>query len=198
MRARRRLAYASICSSVASIRSVTLMATRTPLIGFCRAVLLEHVEEGDPLVVVVVLGRVAARRVEEDGLVGEPPVAVARAADAAHAAAAARVEGREGEARLLERGRLSGARRADDHVPGQRVERAAAAGGSGRLCRSACRPCCICAWSSRISARRSGRALSACCSACLSRSRSSARAFSGRAKATRRRSSRRRGGRPGP
>jgi hypothetical protein len=53
------------------------------------AVFLELLEERDPLVAVVGLGRVAAGGVEEDRLVREPPVAVARAADAADAAAVA-------------------------------------------------------------------------------------------------------------
>ncbi len=86
-----------------------------------RAVALEHVEEGEPLLVVVLGGRVATGGVEEDGLVGEPPVAVARAADAL--APTRGVEEREVEPRGLERGGLAGARGADDHVPGQRVER---------------------------------------------------------------------------
>jgi hypothetical protein len=48
----------------------------------------QHVEEREPLLGVLGLGRVAPRRVEQDRAVGEPPVAVARAADAAHAARA--------------------------------------------------------------------------------------------------------------
>ena len=95
--------------------------------GFARTVPLERVEEGDPLVVVVRLGRVAAGGVEEDRLVREPPVAVARAPDAAHPAAAAGVDERKGQARLAQRGRLPRTRGADDHVPGEAIERAAAA-----------------------------------------------------------------------
>ena len=90
-----------------------------------RAVLREEAQERQPLLVVVGLDRVAAGRVEEDAFVGEPPVAVARAADAAYAAAAGVEEG-EDETGVLERRRLAGARRADDDVPGQRVERARA------------------------------------------------------------------------
>ena len=76
------------------------------------AVLEQRLEERHPLVVIVRLGGVAARGVEEDGLVGEPPVAVARAAHAAHAAAL-RIEVRELEAGVAQRGGLAGAGRAD-------------------------------------------------------------------------------------
>ena len=98
-----------------------LTATMAPLIGFCLRACLEHVEEGHPLVAVVGLGGVAAGGVEEDALVGEPPVAVARAADAAHARRRC-AHVREDEAGLLERRRLARAGRADDHVPGKLVE----------------------------------------------------------------------------
>src|SRR5262249_57695756 len=65
---------------------------------------------------------VAPRRVEEDRLVGEPPVAVARAADTPHRFAAETIREREPQPRVDERGRLAGARRADEDVPGQVVE----------------------------------------------------------------------------
>ena len=83
--------------------------------GLAAPVLLEQLEERDPLVVVVLLCREAAGGVEEDRLVGEPPIAVAGTADAAHAAPAARVLVREHQARALERGGLARAGRADDH-----------------------------------------------------------------------------------
>src|SRR6185503_531097 len=87
--------------------------------------LLEQAEEADPLLAVVDLRRVAAGGVEEDALVGEPPVAVARAADAADALLALARVG-EVEARLLEGRGLARAGRPDDHVPWQLVERALA------------------------------------------------------------------------
>ena len=65
--------------------------------------LLEELEEALPGgrvdVPVALLGGVPAGRVEEDGLVGEPPVAVARAADAADRLAAETVGEREAQAR---------------------------------------------------------------------------------------------------
>ena len=79
-----------------------------------------------------------------------------------------RAEEREDQARVLERRGLAGAGRADDHVPGERVERR-------RRRRflppsfevlSAAMPRCTCFCSSWISARRSGRALSACWAPC--------------------------------
>src|SRR5205814_874216 len=73
--------------------------------------------------VVVLLGRVSTGGVEQDRFVGEPPVAVARAADAANAAAA-RIEEGKLEPGVLERGGLPGAGGPDDDVPGERIERA--------------------------------------------------------------------------
>ena len=59
----------------------------TPLIGRRRAVLAQEREELRPRRAVGtrlgVLRRVAAGGIEQHGLIGEPPVAVARAADAA-------------------------------------------------------------------------------------------------------------------
>ncbi|MEI2809120.1 MAG: hypothetical protein V9F00_02585 [Nocardioides sp.] len=49
-------------------------------------------------------------------------LAVARAADALHAAAGLRAHVGEGDARVAQRRGLARAGRADDHVPGQRVE----------------------------------------------------------------------------
>ena len=60
--------------------------------GTARARLLEELEEALPRaridVPVAFLGRVPAGRVDEDGLVGEPPVAVAGAAHASNRLAA--------------------------------------------------------------------------------------------------------------
>src|SRR5690606_10744661 len=82
---------------------------------------LDEVEEGEPLVAVFVLAGPATRGVEDHALARHPPVAVARAAEAAHATARRR-QVRELEARVAQRGALSAAGRADDRVPGQRVE----------------------------------------------------------------------------
>ena len=72
------------------------------------------------------LGRVAAGGVDEHGLVGEPPVAIARAADAANAGATHLLGQRKSEPGVEQRRGLAGARRADEDVPGQLVEKGAA------------------------------------------------------------------------
>jgi hypothetical protein len=116
MRARSFLPVASICCSLASMIG-DVDGDDDAVERLLDAILEELLEERHPLVVVVGLGGVAARRVEEDGLVGEPPVAVARAADAADAAAAG-IEVGEDEAGVAERRGLAGAGRADHRVPG--------------------------------------------------------------------------------
>ena len=75
---------------------------------------------------VAVLRGVAAGGVDQHGFVGEPPVAVARAAHAADRARAELVGQRERQARIDQRGGLAGAGRADEDVPGQVVEVVAA------------------------------------------------------------------------
>ena len=85
---------------------------------------------------VAVLRRVAAGGVEQHRLVGEPPVAVARAADALHRRLARFAE-RKAQPGVDQRGGLARARRADEHVPGQLVEvRPLAAGALKRALRS--------------------------------------------------------------
>ena len=74
-----------------------------------------------------VLGEIAARGVEEDRLVGEPPVAVARAADALQRIAAGFLFERKVQAGVDERRRLSRTGCADDRVPRQVVEAVPAA-----------------------------------------------------------------------
>src|SRR6185312_6254910 len=69
-----------------------------------------------------VLGRVAACRIQEDRLVGEPPIAVSCTADAAHGLLAELLREREMQAGVDEHGGLARARRSDDDVPGQVVE----------------------------------------------------------------------------
>src|SRR5207237_10855321 len=65
------------------------------------------------------LCRVAPGRVEEHRLVGEPPVAVAGAADTADRLATEPIREREAQARIDQRGRLAGPGRADEDVPRQ-------------------------------------------------------------------------------
>ena len=92
------------------------------------AVLLEQVEEAQPLggvdLGLALLLHVAAGGVDEDGGLGEEPVAVARAADALEVVG--EVEG-ELEPGLAQRRGLARRRRADDHVPGHLAQEAAAA-----------------------------------------------------------------------
>ena len=71
---------------------------------------------------VAVLRGVAAGGVEQHGVVGEPPVAVARAADAADRLLAELLGERKAQARVDQRRRLARARRADEHVPRQLVQ----------------------------------------------------------------------------
>ena len=89
-------------------------------------------------VAVGLLRRVAAGGVDQHRLVGEPPVAVARAADAAHAAGAHLLGQREGEPGVEQRRRLARAGRADEDVPGQLVQVGAAPEAASAL--AACAP----------------------------------------------------------
>src|SRR4029079_6670316 len=96
-----------------------------------RTILLQQRQEFAPADAVRrgvgVLCRVAAGGVEEHRFVAEPPVAVARAADAAQRPLADALLQRKAQAGIEQRRRLAGARRADDHVPRQVVEAAAGA-----------------------------------------------------------------------
>jgi len=91
-----------------------------------RAGLAQQLQEGGPGGAVHrllgVLGGVAPGGVHQHGVVAEPPVAVAGAADALHGLAAH--PGLQGELqpRVDQGGGLAGPRRADDHVPRQLVE----------------------------------------------------------------------------
>ena len=69
-----------------------------------------------------ILGGVAPGGVQDHRLLGEPPVAVARAADAANGVLAELVHQREFHARIPERGGLARPRRTDDHVPRQLIQ----------------------------------------------------------------------------
>src|SRR5439155_24617765 len=70
-------------------------------------------------VAVAVLRAVAAGRIEEHRLVGQPPVAVSRAADPPDRLATETIREREAQARVDQRRRLAGARGSDEDVPGQ-------------------------------------------------------------------------------
>jgi hypothetical protein len=106
-------------------RSLRLMAMSAPLIGWrgrvffssfgIRSTPRHRRTGGCP-------GGVAAGGVDEDRFVGEPPVAVARAADAADGVLAELVGEREAEAGVDERRRFPRTRRPDEDVPGQLVE----------------------------------------------------------------------------
>ena len=129
MRARSLAAWSLRSAGSCCSRSWMLTVRSTPLIGR-RGRDFAAARESRPRpgvdLAVRLLRRVAAGGVDEHRLVGEPPVAVARAADAAHAAAAHLLGEREREAGVEQRGRLARARRADEDVPGQLVEEGAA------------------------------------------------------------------------
>ena len=91
-----------------------------------RPVGAQHVEKGEPALSidlgVRILRRVAPRGVDEHGLVGEPPIAIARAADALHGARRGVVGERKLQPGIDQRRRLAGAGRPDDEIPRQIVE----------------------------------------------------------------------------
>ena len=95
-----------------------------------RAVPAQHVEEGEPASAVGlgvrILGRVAPGGVDQHRLVGEPPVAIARAPDALDRLARVVSGERKLQAGIDQRRRLARAGRADDEIPGQIVEGARA------------------------------------------------------------------------
>ena len=68
-----------------------------------------------------ILGGVAARRVDQHGFVGKPPVAVAGAADALDLVSAELIGEREAQAGVDQRGGLARAGRANEDVPRQLV-----------------------------------------------------------------------------
>src|SRR6185312_5798040 len=102
-----------------------------------RAEFLEQAKEALPARLVgrrvAVLSRVAAGGIEQDGLVGEPPVAIARAADTLHRVLDVFSRQREVEPGILQRRRLARAGRPDQHVPGQLIEVTALALAAGAL-----------------------------------------------------------------
>ena len=88
-----------------------------------RPVLLEQVEEGEPALLVGlgvgILGGVAAGGVDQHRVFGEPPVAVARAADAGDRRRRCAARQREFQAGIDQRGGLAGAGRADQQYQGR-------------------------------------------------------------------------------
>jgi hypothetical protein len=91
-----------------------------------RPALLQQAEKllpgGGVCLLVGLLQRVAAGGVDQHRLVGEPPVAVAGAADALDRRLAHLAGQREGQPGIHQRGGLARPRGADEHVPGQLVE----------------------------------------------------------------------------
>src|SRR5690606_23509758 len=91
-----------------------------------RALLVQEVEAALPGAPVewrmAVLGRVAAGGIDQHRLAGEEPVAVARAADAAHLGAIAALTVRKLEPGMDKRRGLAGAGRPDHDVPRQLIQ----------------------------------------------------------------------------
>jgi hypothetical protein len=87
------------------------------------AVFFQQVEEAEPLAAVFVDHGVAARRVEQDAVGGEEPVAVAGAAHALDdfAVGEGELQAGAGDGRALACGRIT-----DHHIPGQLVQRGVA------------------------------------------------------------------------
>src|SRR5207247_1406657 len=91
-----------------------------------RSIRREQLEEPAPLravaLLVALLRCVTTRSVQQDGFVGEPPVAVARTADAADGLVAKLVGEWELQPGIDQRGGLARSRGADEDVPGQIIE----------------------------------------------------------------------------
>ena len=99
--------------------------------GLARPGPAQQIEEGIPAGAIDggirILGRIAAGRVDQHGILGEPPVAEPRAADAGDRPLPHLGGQRELQAAVQQRRRLAGAGRPDDDVPGLLVEVAARA-----------------------------------------------------------------------
>ena len=111
------------------------MATRTPLIGWRGRLFFSRSRNENQLSLsdlgVGILRRVAAGGVDQHRLFGEPPVAVARAADARDRRGRRAARQRKFQAGIDQRRGLAGAGRADDDVPRQIVEIAGLAAARG-------------------------------------------------------------------
>ncbi len=94
--------------------------------GLAAAIFAQQVEKVMPLagvaLLLALLGSIAAGGIQQHRFVGEPPVAVARAADAAQRRFAELVRQRELQPGVDQRGGFTGTRGANDHVPLQLVE----------------------------------------------------------------------------
>ncbi|MNK89868.1 hypothetical protein D3C87_1098920 [compost metagenome] len=84
------------------------------------AVFFQQGEEAEPFGAVFIADGVAPGRIEQDAVGGEKPVAVAGAAHALHDLA---VDKRKLQARIGDRRALAGGGIADDHIPGQFIQR---------------------------------------------------------------------------
>jgi hypothetical protein len=91
-----------------------------------RPVAVKQIEEGEPAPLVEprvgILRRIAAGRIDQDGVLGEPPIAIAGSADALELVRNHAFGEGKFEARVDERGRLARAGRADQEIPRQVVE----------------------------------------------------------------------------
>src|SRR2546430_1530972 len=91
-----------------------------------RPVLAQKTQKAFPLGLVqsliALLCRIAPRGVEKDGFVGEPPIAVARAANASNGRLPELIRKRKFETRIHERSRLSRAGCSDEYIPGHLID----------------------------------------------------------------------------
>ena len=121
-----RCAWRSRSLGVCRSRSGRLIATSAPLIGRRPSMPLEQLEEADPCglvdFAVAVLRGIATGGVEQDSVVGEPPVAVACTAYAADGLRPEPLGERETQAGVEQGGGLAGTWRTDDDVPRQLID----------------------------------------------------------------------------
>jgi len=98
---------------------------------------LQEIQHAEPARAISfeLIGRVAPRGVEQHGLVGEPPVAVARAAGAVQRALAGRIAERKAQSGVEQRRGFPRSRRTEHHIPGQVGRAAPPAGNTGKACR---------------------------------------------------------------
>ncbi len=98
--------------------------------GPARPMLLQQAQKAGPggavHLGIAVLGGIAPGGVQQHRLVGEPPVAVAGAADAVDGVLAELLGQREAQPGVDQRGGLAAPGRADDQVPGELVDPLAA------------------------------------------------------------------------
>jgi len=90
--------------------------------GLAATVLAQQRQKSQPFRAIVLLGGVASRCIQQDGFVGKPPVAVACAPETANIDIVV-VSIREVEPRVTKQRGFTRGCRADDHKPGQSVQR---------------------------------------------------------------------------